>query len=66
MTFTIGRGNEIVCAAIALIAERLKGKKLADLFKSMGKTWDYLVSDPQLRWIGPEKVSSLLRPLNLL
>lgn len=21
----------------------------------MGKTWDFLVSDPQLRWIGPEK-----------
>lgn len=55
MTFTIGRGNEIVCAAITLIAERLKGKKIADLFADMGRTWDYLVSDPQLRWIGPEK-----------
>ncbi|KAG2008656.1 mandelate racemase/muconate lactonizing enzyme, variant 2 [Coprinopsis cinerea AmutBmut pab1-1] len=21
----------------------------------MGKTWDYLMADPQLRWIGPEK-----------
>jgi L-fuconate dehydratase len=21
----------------------------------MGKTWEFLVGDPQLRWIGPEK-----------
>ncbi|CDZ98024.1 mandelate racemase muconate lactonizing enzyme [Phaffia rhodozyma] len=55
MTFTIGRGNEIVCAAITLISERIKGKKIEDLSKDMGATWDFLVSDPQLRWIGPEK-----------
>ena len=55
MTFTIGRGNEIVCAAIRLIAERLKGRKINELFADMGKTWNDLVSDPQLRWIGPEK-----------
>lgn len=58
MTFTIGRGNELVCAAITLISERIKGKKIEELFKDMGKTWDFLVSDPQLRWIGPEKVCS--------
>jgi L-galactonate dehydratase len=55
MTFTIGRGNEIVCQAISLLADRIKGKKLEDLVADWGKTWRYLVSDSQLRWIGPEK-----------
>ncbi|KAH8107322.1 mandelate racemase/muconate lactonizing enzyme [Phellopilus nigrolimitatus] len=55
MTFTIGRGNDIVCAAIKEVAARLVGKEIEVLFANMGKTWDYLVADPQLRWIGPEK-----------
>ncbi|GJE99566.1 L-galactonate dehydratase [Phanerochaete sordida] len=55
MTFTIGRGNDIVCAAIKEVAQRLVGKDTEELFANMGKTWDYLCSDPQLRWIGPEK-----------
>ena len=50
MTFTIGRGNDIVCAAIKEIASRLIGKDVEELFSGMGKTWDYLCADPQLRW----------------
>ncbi|KAI9728091.1 MAG: L-galactonate dehydratase [Cirrosporium novae-zelandiae] len=55
MTFTIGRGNDIVCAAINHVANRIKGKKLEDLTANWGKTWRHLVNDSQLRWIGPEK-----------
>ncbi|KAI0761125.1 enolase C-terminal domain-like protein [Irpex lacteus] len=55
MTFTIGRGNDIVCSAIKEVAGRLKGKEIESLFANMGQTWDYLCADPQLRWIGPEK-----------
>lgn len=55
MTFTIGRGNEIVCAAINLLAQRVRGKTLGSLVENWGKTWRYLVSDSHLRWIGPEK-----------
>ncbi|KAK8149465.1 L-galactonate dehydratase [Beauveria asiatica] len=55
MTFTIGRGNDIVCAAINQVADRLRGKTLSSLVADWGKTWRYLVSDSQLRWIGPEK-----------
>ncbi|MCJ1370629.1 L-galactonate dehydratase [Loxospora ochrophaea] len=55
MTFTIGRGNEIVCAAISTLADRVKGRTLESLVQDWGKTWRYLVSDSQLRWIGPEK-----------
>lgn len=50
MTFTIGRGNDIVCAAIKELAKRLVGKDTEELFANMGKTWDYLSADPQLRW----------------
>jgi len=55
MTFTIGRGNDIVCSAIKELANRLVGKDVEELFANMGQTWDYLCSDSQLRWIGPEK-----------
>ncbi|KAG9085293.1 hypothetical protein FRC06_003671 [Ceratobasidium sp. 370] len=55
MTFTIGRGNDIVCHATQEVAKRVVGKDLESLFEDMGSTWNILTSDPQLRWIGPEK-----------
>ncbi|XXG96130.1 L-galactonate dehydratase [Hypoxylon texense] len=55
MTFTIGRGNDIVCAAINYLGDRLKGRALSSLVADWGQTWRYLVNDSQLRWIGPEK-----------
>ncbi|KAH6917857.1 mandelate racemase/muconate lactonizing enzyme [Coprinopsis sp. MPI-PUGE-AT-0042] len=55
MTFTIGRGNDIVCTAIKEVSSRLVGKEVEELFADMGQAWDHLVADPQLRWIGPEK-----------
>ena len=54
-SFTIGRGNDLVCHAARAIANRLVGKRLSDLTSNMGRTWRYLVSDSQLRWVGPEK-----------
>ncbi|KZZ96809.1 L-galactonate dehydratase [Moelleriella libera RCEF 2490] len=55
MTFTIGRGNDIVCAAIQQVANRLSGRTLSSLVADWGQTWRFLVADSQLRWIGPEK-----------
>ncbi|KAL2202427.1 L-galactonate dehydratase [Sarocladium strictum] len=55
MTFTIGRGNDIVCAAIKHVADRIVGRTLSSLVSDWGKTWRHLVNDSQLRWIGPEK-----------
>ncbi|GHJ90170.1 hypothetical protein NliqN6_6572 [Naganishia liquefaciens] len=55
MTFTIGRGNDIVCYAMEQVAQRVVGKSVEEFFASMGKTYDFLVSDPQQRWLGPEK-----------
>jgi L-fuconate dehydratase len=37
------------------VANRLIGRKTEELFADMGKAWDYLLADSQLRWIGPEK-----------
>ncbi|EGO29446.1 hypothetical protein SERLADRAFT_445265 [Serpula lacrymans var. lacrymans S7.9] len=55
MTFTIGRGNEIVCQAIKAVASRLVGCDTEELFADMGAAWEHLLADSQLRWIGPEK-----------
>ncbi|EFX02777.1 mandelate racemase muconate lactonizing enzyme family protein [Grosmannia clavigera kw1407] len=55
MTFTIGRGNDLVTAAINYVAERIRGRTLQSLVANWGQTWRHLVNDSQLRWIGPEK-----------
>lgn len=55
MTFTIGRGNELCCAAIDAFREHVVGRDLAQLEKSPGAFWRELAGDSQLRWVGPEK-----------
>ncbi|MCI0485786.1 MAG: L-fuconate dehydratase [Blastocatellia bacterium] len=55
LTFTIGRGNELCCAAIEAIKPMLAGKTLESLTADMGAFWNALTGDSQLRWIGPEK-----------
>jgi len=55
LTFTIGRGNEICCAAIRALEPLVIGRKLADIAADMGKFWCEITGDSQLRWIGPDK-----------
>src|ERR671932_2735707 len=55
MTFTIGRGTEIVVAAIHALAPRVVGLRLADVASDPGRFWRDVTGDSQLRWIGPEK-----------
>lgn len=55
LTFTIGRGNEICCAAINALAPLIIGRKLEDIAADMGKFWCQITGDSQLRWIGPDK-----------
>lgn len=55
LTFTIGRGNELCCAAVELLAEKLIGRELDDIISDMGSFWSDLTGDSQLRWLGPEK-----------
>lgn len=55
LTFTIGRGNEIVCAALEAIAHHVVGKTLAEISSNWGSFWHTLTTDSQIRWLGPEK-----------
>ena len=41
--------------ALDIFAKRVVGKSMHELTRDMGKTWRYMVSDSQYRWIGPEK-----------
>ncbi len=55
LTFTIGRGNEICCAAIEALRHLVVGLDLDWIRENPGRFWRHMTSDSQLRWIGPEK-----------
>lgn len=55
LTFTIGRGNEVCCAAIEAMRHLVVGLALDDIACNMGAFWRRVTSDSQLRWIGPDK-----------
>lgn len=55
LVFTIGRGNDLQCAAIDLLAGYAVGRDVDDLAKTMGAFARSLVRDSQMRWLGPEK-----------
>jgi len=55
LTFTIGRGNQICCAAIEAMRHLVVGLDMAWVAEDMGRFWRHITSDSQLRWIGPDK-----------
>lgn len=55
LSFTIGRGNEICCAAIEAMRHLIVGLSVDDMRQSPAMVWRKLTSDSQLRWIGPDK-----------
>jgi L-fuconate dehydratase len=55
LTFTIGRGNEICCAAIEAMRHLVVGLDMDWVAQDMGRFWRFITSDSQLRWIGPDK-----------
>ena len=55
LTFTIGRGNDICCAAIVAMEHLVVGLDLDWIAADMGRFWRHITSDSQLRWIGPDK-----------
>ncbi|PWK76107.1 L-fuconate dehydratase [Aminobacter sp. AP02] len=55
LTFTIGRGNEICCAAIEAMRHLVVGLDMDNVAADMGAFWRHVTSDSQLRWIGPDK-----------
>ena len=55
LAFTIGRGNDVVCAAIRAILPRILGQDLAAIVADMAGFWRHVNGDSQLRWLGPDK-----------
>src|SRR5436305_1181467 len=55
LTFTIGRGTEVCVAAIEALAPHVVGADVDELVGDLGGFWRRLVTDSQLRWLGPEK-----------
>ncbi|MDR6634349.1 L-fuconate dehydratase [Phyllobacterium sp. 1468] len=55
LTFTIGRGNEIVCMAIEALKHLVIGLELDWVKENPGRFWHFVTGDSQLRWIGPDK-----------
>ncbi|MBI3830071.1 MAG: L-fuconate dehydratase [Planctomycetes bacterium] len=55
LTFTCGRGTEVVCAAVKALRYLVVGKKLEELTSGMASFWRSLTCESQIRWLGPEK-----------
>jgi L-fuconate dehydratase len=55
LTFTIGRGNEVCCAAIEAFRHHVVGRSFDEITNDLGGFWRQLANDSQLRWLGPEK-----------
>jgi L-fuconate dehydratase len=55
LTFTNGRGTEICVAAIRALGPLVVGRTLEGITGDWRAFWRSLVSDDQLRWLGPEK-----------
>ncbi|MDH6232047.1 L-fuconate dehydratase [Mesorhizobium soli] len=55
LTFTIGRGNEVVCLAIKALRHLVVGLDLDWVKEDPARFWHHVTGDSQLRWIGPDK-----------
>jgi L-fuconate dehydratase len=55
LVLTMGRGNDLVCGAIELLAQQLSGRNIEELMADFGSTFRKLADDVQLRWLGPHK-----------
>lgn len=55
LTFTLGRGTEIVVQACVTMSKILKGVKTKEIYSNFAVFWRKLTSESQIRWIGPEK-----------
>jgi L-fuconate dehydratase len=55
IALTLGNGNRLVCEAIEMLAQPLKGREIEDLMADFGSMARRLADDPALRWLGPHK-----------
>jgi L-fuconate dehydratase len=55
LSFTIGRGTEVVVAGVDALRPLVVGQPLSAFTDAPGAFWKHLTGDSQLRWLGPEK-----------
>ncbi|KAK7169749.1 hypothetical protein R3I94_000098 [Phoxinus phoxinus] len=55
LTFTVGRGTEVVVCAVKALSTLVLGKTLEEITGDFRGFYRLLSSDGQMRWIGPEK-----------
>ncbi|KAF4521299.1 hypothetical protein B566_EDAN002303 [Ephemera danica] len=55
LTFTIGRGTEIVVQAVKSLSYLVVGKDCIHIFTNFAAFWREITSESQMRWLGPEK-----------
>lgn len=51
LTFTLGRGTDIVAMTVKALSYLVKGRNAGDIFLSFGTFWRELTSESQLRWV---------------
>jgi L-fuconate dehydratase len=55
IVLTLGNGNQLVCRAIEMLAQKIIGRGIEELMSDFGDISRQLADDPQLRWLGPHK-----------
>lgn len=66
LTFTCGKGTEIVVTAINSLKHVIEGKTLQEITDNFAAVYRSISSHPQIRWIGPEKGAVQLATAALL
>ena len=55
LTFTLGRGTELVAEALTYLSRKLPGRALNSITENLNAFYLELTGDTQFRWLGPEK-----------
>ncbi|MEQ8847691.1 enolase C-terminal domain-like protein [Botrimarina sp.] len=55
LTFTLGRGTDVVVASARILCDMVVGMSLEEITADFAGFWRRLTSESQLRWLGPEK-----------
>jgi L-fuconate dehydratase len=55
LTFTLGRGTQLVVSALEYLAGMVKGRTLESITADMNAFYLQVTGDTQFRWLGPEK-----------
>jgi L-fuconate dehydratase len=55
LSFTLGRGTELIAVAVDSLRRLVVGKTLEEITSDMGGFWREVTGDSQLRWMGPDK-----------